>query len=320
MAGGLSLSVSGDEPVCDCEKIIKEGKCDNPDCIKICNLQSVLDSASQVLQEKCLKKIKTRKNKKEKFKEEELFSAEAVKGTSVKSLLDKKKETFKTIDQENKRIIKNSCHGCYLQSKVDAKIIPQTKKEKCDKHIQTEKYELWRKHSMNDSTFCDTSEDSKGLCELKDEYEYCCPKQYLKIYKHSLYIKNPGSELANYFESQKSWNGKYPKNMAVKNSSTCVKENINLMNAYINNYVKALLAGKEADILKKDGIDFSKKIWTDCPTGCSFAINYVKNINSNQCSGDLNIVVGCTHRKKTKWTGNPLYNIAIEYKGDVKCQ
>ena len=207
-----------------------------------------------MLQEKCLKKIIIKNNKKEKFKEKKLFSSKTVKGTNVKSLLDEKKEIIKTIDQKNKHIIKESCPGCYLHSKVEAKIIPQTEKEKCDKHIQTEKYDLWRKHSMNDSSFCDSSEEeSKRLCELKNEYEHCCPKQYLKTYEYSFHVKNPGSELENYFENQKGIFSGEPKNMAVKKSSICEKKNINLMNAYLNDYVKALLAGKEVDILKKSG-------------------------------------------------------------------
>ena len=128
---------------CDCEKIIKEKKCDNPDCIKICNLQSVFDSAGQLLQEKCLKKITT--EKKEKFKEKELFSAKGVKGTAaialdVEGFLKKKKKIIKTINQKNKNIVKKTCPGCYLHSKVTTKITPQRGEENCDKYIQTEEF------------------------------------------------------------------------------------------------------------------------------------------------------------------------------------
>ena len=317
------FSVLGNS-ACDCEKIIKEKKCDNPDCIQICNLQSVFDSTGQLLQKKCMKKIKTKNNKKEKFKEKELFSAKTVKGTKVPGLLNRKKRVIQTIEQKNTYIVKKNCPGCYLHSKVTAKIIPQTEKEKCDKHIKTEKYKLWKKHTMDDSAFCNSSEDGQTkeqekLCELNHEYEYCC--DHLKPYEpHYVYIQNPSHQLVDYFESQKSWMGNYPKDMTLKKqSSSCEKNHISLINAYLNDYEKALRERK-GDILRQSSVDFLKKIWTDCPTGCSFAVSYAKNINSNQCYGDLEMKVICTHRKKTKWTGNPLYDISIDYKGDVKCQ
>ena len=187
-------------------------------------------------------------------------------------------------------------------------------------------FKLWKKRTMYDSTFCNSSEDGQTeeqekLCNLNDEYKNCCAQEYLKTYEHppSLRVQNPGPHLADYLESQKSWTGKYPKNIALKSSSSCGKKHINLINAYINDYEEALKKRK-GDILRQTSIDFLKKIWTDCPVGCSFAVQYDKNIHSRQCYGDLAMKVVCTHRKKTKITGNPFYDLSIDYKGDVKCQ
>lgn len=286
------------ELTCDCEKIIREQECDNPDCIKICNLQSVFRSTGKLLEGKCMEKLK-----KEDFKTEENFPLEKVMGTDVRGFLNAKTKKIKETDQKNEGILKKSCPGCHLSSKVDAKIIPRQKEQRCDEYVETEEYKAWRNKMLEDKTFCTPKTRQEGrqtvrvkmnkeqekLCGLSDKYEYCCAKQYLKTHKYSHRIKVEFGE-----------------------NKVCEKEQVKEINKNANKYVDSIIGENDNEL--------SRKLWSECPNGCSFTVNRITKINKSGCYGDVDLKVICTHKRKTNWARNPVYNISVDYKGDIQCQ
>ncbi len=297
-------------PVCDCEKIKKEQKCDNLNCIKICNLTSAFASAGRLLEEQCMQKIAGKQQLKQKVS----FSAKGIKGLSINGFVDDKEQAIKEINQKNKQILTEKCPGCSFDSKEKTQIIPQKEKEACNKHVQTQEYKSWRKNNRKGSAFCgffsSKTKEQEKICEREDEYAYCCPRQYLKTYTHNYRIKRSNPQFQSYLEGQSI--------PAQKNAPSCGKEYINAMNSYIGDYTKAIMS-QDTQNLSSKAAEFSKTIWKECPDGCSFGVTSVRRFDNEQCSGDIDLKVMCTHQKKTEWK-NPFYDILISYEGNVKCQ
>ena len=228
----LSLPSASGQSVCDCEKIIKEKKCDNPDCITICGLQDVLNSAGQKLYAKCMEKIT-----KSGFKKKVKFPAEERSRGSVKGYLQTQGRKVQKINKKNNKILKRHCEDCDFISTVSTEIKPGQAEEKCDKYIKTTNFKLWRKATDKDSSLCNNTEEldgkTKTLCFQGYRFTSCCPKEYLKTHSFKSKIK-------------------------LRQGKTCRKVDIDRLDRKKSAYISKTLG--------------NDKLWDDCPRGCSFHI------------------------------------------------
>lgn len=269
---------------CPCEKILERGKCDNPDCITVCNLQHVFNEAGEFIAEKCL----------EKGTKEISFD---IKGENVSELEDVI-DDIKDIVEDNDEILQKTCPGCLSKGETKAKLVPNPDEEGCNKYIYTNEYKGWR----NTKQECDEDQKSGQICESNEEkddkYEACCAKEYmfneegkLKIYSHTANTKEE-----------------------LEIGQTCGEEEANEIMDRIGSYVEGIMGGNS----KK----FSKKIYEKCPDGCSFYVMYLAPIDRTTCSGKLDLQVACTHKADRSGfpISLPVYDIEVDYKEEVKCQ
>ena len=219
------------DSICDCEKIIKTKRCDNPDCIKVCNLQDSLTDINFHLAEICLGKGNQAFN----------FKKADVKATQIEFLIKQAKERIEEIEEKSKELLKKNCPYCQLLSKISAhfKVEPQKKN---------------------------------------------CPDQYLKTH----YYKNS-------------------KRMDLQKGA-CNKAKIF---SYFESYVRDLVSGKNV---------VSRKLWTACPDPCSFDVSYSVKIDEEQCKGEFDARVDCTHGVDKSFFGIPIYDLEINYTGSLKCK
>ncbi|MCY4321486.1 MAG: hypothetical protein OXC37_03655 [Bdellovibrionaceae bacterium] len=109
-----------------------------------------------------------------------------------------------------------------------------------------------------------------------------CPEEYLKSYL--------------FRESKK----------IDKEDGVCDKKKIF---SYFESYVKSKLDKSTEE---------SKKLWEDCPSDCSFRPHYSLTIDEQNCEGQSNLKIDCTHKARRKLL-TPYYNIKVSYTGDLKC-
>ena len=76
------------------------------------------------------------------------------------------------------------------------------------------------------------------------------------------------------------------------------------LNKKFQSYVNGIVLGKSSE---------GKKLWKECPVGCSFQTSSKSRINTESCRGYLDLVVYCDHRVKK------LYNIQSQYKAYLQC-
>ncbi|MCZ0932674.1 MAG: hypothetical protein OXJ52_05955 [Oligoflexia bacterium] len=233
------------ETLCDCEEIVKTKKCDNPDCVKICNLKNPLMDISSFFVETCLGKGS-----------DYVVSKEDVVATEALSLIEKSKQTIMEIIEKSKESLKKNCPQCQKLYKISARFGFKPKKKTCPE-------EYLKVHSYKESKQMD---QKKGACNL--------------------------DELLNYLEN-------YAIFLVTKNKQYTPKG--------ISSADKKLMESR------------SKKLWAVCPSKCSFLTNYVTTINSEECKGEVDIKIGCTHKVETKWF-KPIYDVDIDYKPDLKCK
>ena len=79
---------------------------------------------------------------------------------------------------------------------------------------------------------------------------------------------------------------------------------------YFENYVQNLVNGKKED---------SRKLWADCPDPCSFEVSYSVKIDEENCRGDVDVKIDCTHRVEKSFFGIPIYDVEFKYEGNLKC-
>ena len=280
-------SASG-QLICDCEKIIKEKKCDNPNCITICNLQNVLNSFGEKVYAKCMEKIQ-----KKGFKKKKNFPPEKVYGSSIKRIIKDRKEEIIETNQKNGKILKQNCKGCNLSSKVNTEIRPEQAEQKCNKYVQTNNFRLWKKATSKNKGFCTFTDDEsviiskeqRRLCKMNDEYKNCCALKHLsKTYRYKTKIRAGAGK-----------------------KKTCGEDQMEEINKKAESYMDRII-GKR-----------NKKLWTECPKGCSFHIIDRSKFNDKDCSRDINLEVICTHKRDSDWIGDPIYKLFITYEGDIKC-
>ncbi|MCY4512866.1 MAG: hypothetical protein OXB86_04180, partial [Bdellovibrionales bacterium] len=100
----------GESSPCNCEKILKEGECNDPDCIKICNLEGVFDSAGKLIKNKCF--AGTKRNPE--------YKATNVRVSKIEGILEESNEKYKKIKEKNEKKIQANCPGCTLSTKMKA--------------------------------------------------------------------------------------------------------------------------------------------------------------------------------------------------------
>ena len=289
------VSTSFGSNPCNCEKILKEGECNDPDCIKICNLENVFDSAGKLIKNKCLKGTKTIPE----------YKVTDIRANEIEDHLEESNEEYKEIKEENEKKIQKNCPGCNISAKMKALMTPVIKKEGCDKYINTDNFKQWREEIDKKSTYCTPQTDNDGipvplslktrtLCKSNEEYLHCCPSQYLnKSYKLKYTLKHEDKP------------------------EKCTEDHEEEIQIKIRDYMIEVMQGNSSS--------FSKKIFQKCPDGCSFdaTVNSLK-INTD-CSGTLDLSILCSHKAKRKGNGFfsialPVYNIKVTYDEDIKCQ
>ena len=221
---------------CPCEKIIEEKKCENPDCIEICNLQNFFNEIDQLLITQCLEKGVQKKN----------FSQTETPITDFERLLASSIKKIENIKAENKKILEKNCPECNLFPKIEAQF----------KSIYTKE---------------------------------TCKKEYLKTHSY-----------------------KWKYQIKLKASATCKKKHKTKIQKSIQNWIN--------NTLREKNNKRSKKLWKECPENCSFNVHYVSQINEEDCSGDLDLKVDCTHQTDTTFLSIPMYDMLITYKENLKCK
>lgn len=286
-----STSFAQNSP-CNCEKILKEGECNDPDCIKICNLEGVFDSAGKLIKNKCLKG--TRKSP--------AYKATDIRASEIEDHLEESNQKYNKIKKRNESILKKNCPGCNISSQMKALMKPVIEKDICNKYIKTNHFKRWRKTTDKRSSYCQNQTNSEGsssrsskarqLCKNDKVYQQCCPARYLnKSYKLNYTLPHEDK----------------PKQ--------CTEEHEEEIHEEIKEYM--------IDIMQGNSTAFSKKIFKNCPDGCSFdaTINSLK-INTKNCSGNLELTVLCSHKAKRSgfMITLPVYNMKVTYEEDIKCQ
>ena len=232
----LSFSEKPITPNCPCDEIRIEKKCDNPDCIKICNLQHLFNEIDEQIINQCLKDVAKNTT----------FVLKKAQITQLEGFLKESKDKIAKIETEQKKALKENCPQCYLLSKISSQFKPKQAEKNCDeKHLQT------------------------------------------YLYSHREHLK-------------------------LKENETCEKKKKNQIFKHLQHYVKNI-------IFDNNNNELSKKLYADCPNPCSFDISYTLQIDENNCSGDLDLKVTCTHRVKRSFFV-PVYDMSITYKGDLQCQ
>ena len=228
------VALAQSNSICDCERIKRELKCDNPDCIKICNLESFFNQINLQLNKQCLKSEEINKK----------FKKKKISAMHLESFSQKVIEHIKKLEADEKQTLEKNCPDCGLVSKISADIDPILPKK-------------------------------------------TCPQQYLKVHSYS-----------------------QAKKLSLKNERDCGEtEKKKLIEAFTD-YSEEIIRGKT---------EASKKLWNECPDGCSFDISYVIQINEEDCSGNINLNIACTHRVKKSFWNIPIYNVSIDYEGVLKC-
>ena len=279
---------------CPCEKILEEKKCDNPDCIKICNLDFILNSTGQLIKKQCM----------EGMEEVKTFTLQEKKISKLEGFISDSKKEIKEIEEKNTEQLTKNCPGCHLTSNIIVQAIPKQKGENCDTYIQTDKYKKWEKMISKNEDICIQSQQSnsrnmqakrlskeeKEICELDKKYSVCCDTKYL-------------NKTHEYLHGMK---------IGLRKGEICEEEQINEIESYLFEHVDGIMRGNKSR--------FSKKIYLECPDGCSFNFNQVSQIDKKNCAGNLVLRVTCAHRSKRKNLIIPVYDISIDYEGDIKCQ
>ena len=273
---------------CPCEKILEEKKCDNPDCIKICNLEFAVDSAGQFIKKQCMKGM-----------EEKTFTLKEKKISKLEGFISDSKKEIKKIEEKNTEQLTKNCPGCHLASNIIVQAIPKQKEENCDTYMKTNEYKKWREITSKDKDICSSlgnsftnnlsKEEEKKICKLDKKYSVCCDTKYLdRTYEYDNNMK-----------------------IELRKGETCGEEQLSDINNYFSKFVGSVLGGSNHE--------FSKIIWLQCPDGCSFNVSQVSQIDKKNCAGNLVLRVNCAHKSDTSWL-IPIYNISINYEGDIKCQ
>ena len=96
--------------------------------------------------------------------------------------------------------------------------------------------------------------------------------------------------------------------------------------SYLESYATFLVTNSKKYLPKEISEDsrklaksLSQKLWADCPSKCSFLTSYVTTIDPEECKGEIDIKVNCTHKVETKWF-KPVYNMDIDYEPELKCK
>lgn len=269
-------------PFCPCEKIKQEKRCENPDCIKICNLQSLFAETHQKITDQCLKENPQNKS----------WTKKKVLATKLQSFLKEVKNKVQKIETASQATLEEICPHCYLFPELSAQFKPKPQEESCHTHIQSPKYKKWKKLREEDEEFCDSldlTDEQETLCQVDDKFSACCDSQYLKTHELPL-----------------------SKSINLKETETCSKKQQQNIHKYFQEYVSALVSGN-------DKIPASQKLWSKCPNPCSFSVNYTIQMDTDKCSGDLSLKVDCTHRVEKSFF-IPVYDVSVKYKGGIQCQ
>ena len=274
---------------CPCEKILEEKKCDNLDCIKICNLESVFDSAGQFIKTQCMKGL-----------EKKIFTLKEKQVTKFEGFIDDVKEEIKEIEKKNQKKLTKTCPNCHLSSKVTVQSTPKQKEENCETYMKTNKYKKWKEMISRDKYICSSSglnvistknklsKEEKKLCKLGKKYNSCCDTKHLgRTYEYSDNMK-----------------------IELRKGEICGEEEFIDINNYFSNFVGSVIRGSDHE--------FSKIIYSQRPDGCSFNVSQVSQIDKKNCTGNLVLRVTYVHKSDKSWL-IPVYNLSINYEGDIKC-
>ena len=179
---------------CDCEAIKRAGKCNNPNCIKICGFQTSLNEISSNIVEKCIgtDNLDFNFDKKESVSAFETASAEPsqieviiekhigqgnltfnfkkeeLSATSISALTKQTKEKIELIQSASKKQVAKNCPGCELNPEISARFKVNPPKKNCpQQYLKTHSYKSSKKIGLQN-----------GLCREDQIFSYS--QKYMK--------------------------------------------------------------------------------------------------------------------------------------------
>lgn len=131
--GGIAYSgkaSSSANSTCPCEEIRRTKICENPDCIKICNLQNLFHEINRTMANKCLKDNKQYD-----------FNYESILLSGLEPLIKNIKIRIQEIEKENNKKLQDTCPNCHLNRVIKTDFPPHQKSKNCpEKYLKTYTY------------------------------------------------------------------------------------------------------------------------------------------------------------------------------------
>lgn len=101
----------------------------------------------------------------------------------------------------------------------------------------------------------------------------------------------------------------YDKKLTLNEKASCTKKQREKLVKELQNYSKHILRGGGSEDTKQK----SEILNDDCPGGCSFYVNTVITLDQKTCSGKIDLVVNCHHKKASD------YIVKISYQQQRQC-
>ena len=206
---------------------------------------------------------------------------ENISAKKIAKLIEKSKKEMVSLAKKSEKSLKEKCPDCDKLYKISAKFDFKPEKETCpQKYLKTHSYTETKKMQA-----------SGGTCN-KDEI-----LTYLESYATYLVTKQ-GLE-----KKDECISSLDPTNMSCKEKKIIESGPFKSMSLEDKKLMKSKM----------------KKLWASCPSQCSFLTSYTSTIDSNNCSGKVDIKVDCTHKVKTSFFV-PIYDVKFDYEPDLQCK
>lgn len=86
----------------------------------------------------------------------------------------------------------------------------------------------------------------------------------------------------------------YDKKITFNRNAPCTEGEREELIEQLQNYGNYIIRGKGGD---EDTKEKSKMLYNNCPGGCSFYVNSVVTLDKKTCSGKIDLIVNCHHKK-----------------------
>lgn len=123
---------------------------------------------------------------------------------------------------------------------------------------------------------CEHCSEVSRIMNLTQPYKFkekSCKSKYIKVH---------------FYDKEVIFNGKAP----------CTEEERKELIGQLQNYGNYIIRGKGEDADTKEK---SKRLYNSCPGGCSFYVNSVITLDKEICSGKIDLIVNCHHKKASDY-------------------